>query len=90
MGRIALGFWFAISTYSLINAQCIVIRAVLGSEHDATGCSLVHISDIHIGSRKHKYLERVVRRIQKLDSHPTAVLITGDLVDASFVSRTPI
>ena len=90
-GSVALSLWFAISTYSLINAQCIVIRdIVLNGENGATGHSLVHISDIHIGSRKAKYLKRVVQRIQKLGSHPTAVLITGDLVDAPFVSQADL
>ncbi len=40
---------------------------------------LVQVSDIHVGSRTPRFLERVVRRVNALE--PDRVVITGDLVD---------
>ena len=47
--------------------------------------SLVQISDVHIGSRRAGFLRRIAKRIRA--QNPTAVLITGDLIDAPNVSR---
>ena len=46
---------------------------------------LVQISDVHIGSRRKEYLQRIVKRINDLD--PDHVVITGDLLDTSRVGR---
>ena len=44
---------------------------------------LVHISDVHVGSRSALYLDKVVNQV--LSHKPDIVVITGDLLDASSV-----
>ena len=44
---------------------------------------IVHISDVHVGSRSAAYLEKVVTQI--LSHTPDVVVITGDLLDQSSV-----
>ena len=44
---------------------------------------LVHISDVHVGSRSAGYLEKVVKQV--LSHKPDVVVITGDLLDQSSV-----
>ena len=46
---------------------------------------IVQISDVHIGSRRGGYLERIVGRINRLQ--PDTVVITGDLIDSSSVGH---
>lgn len=46
---------------------------------------IVQISDVHIGSRRAAFLEQVVKQV---NSHsPDLVVITGDLLDSSSVTR---
>jgi len=49
---------------------------------------LVQISDVHIGSRSARFLERVVKTINSKD--PDFVLITGDFLDAKRVGPKDI
>jgi len=44
---------------------------------------LVQISDVHVGSRSAKYLDKVVTQVQA--NKPDLVFITGDLLDSSLV-----
>jgi len=44
---------------------------------------LVHISDVHIGSRSPAFLEKVVTQVMR--HNPDLVVITGDLLDSSQV-----
>ena len=44
----------------------------------------MQISDVHIGSRRSGFLKRIAARITA--EHPSAVFITGDLVDARGIS----
>ncbi len=44
---------------------------------------IVHISDVHVGSRSADYLQKVVDQV--LSHQPDMVVITGDLLDASTV-----
>ena len=53
------------------------------SEKLAKPLRVVQISDVHIGSRQGRFMERIVNRINQLD--PDYVLITGDLIDSSAV-----
>ncbi len=46
---------------------------------------LVQLSDVHIGSRSAKFLNKVVQRALEHDPH--VVVITGDLLDASIVDE---
>jgi len=48
-----------------------------------TAVRIVHISDVHVGSRTAKYLEKVVSQV--LSHEPDIVVITGDLLDQSTV-----
>ncbi|MDD9812106.1 MAG: metallophosphoesterase [Gammaproteobacteria bacterium] len=49
---------------------------------------IVQISDVHIGSRRGGYLQRIVTRINRLQ--PDTVVITGDLIDSSSVGHDDI
>lgn len=49
---------------------------------------LVQISDVHIGSRTPKFLEKVVDRVR--EHKPDLVLITGDLLDLSNVNANSL
>ena len=79
VGIAMLGAW------AFINALVLKVRNVPILDARLAGRRLVLISDVHIGSRRPGFLRRVVRRINDLDGD--AVLITGDLVDASHVDR---
>jgi len=46
---------------------------------------IVQISDVHIGSRRGGYLQRIVGRINRLQ--PDTVVITGDLIDSASVGH---
>ena len=73
-----------LTVYALLNAQRVQIRTVrIGDEPHAAGCSIVQLSDIHIGSRSTNYLDRIVDKVVRLD--PSWVVITGDLLDSSNV-----
>ncbi len=49
---------------------------------------LVQLSDVHVGSRSPAFLERVVA--QAVRHRPDALLITGDLIDASAVGAADL
>ena len=75
--------------YAILNAQRLQVRTIkLQSNLNTKNESIVQLSDVHIGSRSPKYLERIVDRVIALD--PTWVVITGDLLDSSSVSQNEL
>ena len=75
--------------YSLLNAQRLHVNTVrISGKPEIENQSIVQLSDVHIGSRSPKYLERIVKKVQKLD--PTWVVITGDLLDSPSIGSVEL
>ena len=65
---------------AFINAQRVTVREIpIRAAEAPAGLKMVQISDVHIGSRRAGFLERVVARVNMLE--PDMVMITGDLID---------
>ncbi len=80
------GITAVISTYGFVNAQRLTVATVdIPAPEHLRGITLAQISDVHIGSRSGRFLNRIVDRTNALK--PNYVLITGDLVDFSNVSQ---
>lgn len=62
----------------------VVRRIPLSSHKIRQPIKIVQITDVHIGSRSHRFLQQVVRKINDLE--PDYVCITGDFIDASGVT----
>ena len=85
-GWTLLAATIAISGYGVMNAQRLTIRTVdIPAPEHLRGVTLAQISDVHIGSRSGRFLQRIVRRTNALN--PTFVVITGDLVDFNDISQ---
>ncbi len=81
---IAVACVMAIALYAAVNAQRLHIKTVrVNANPSIADYTIVQLSDVHIGSRSTKYLERIVNKVLELD--PTWVVITGDLIDSSVV-----
>ena len=79
-GRALLTAAALLSAWGMANAQRLTVRSVkIDAPVRLTGTRLAQISDVHVGSRSGRFLDRVVRRVN--DEDPDYVLITGDLVD---------
>ena len=84
VGLLALAAWAVIipiawrSANTIHNKHLSIESAMLNSS-----VRLVHISDMHVGSRSANYLEKVVKQV--LGHQPDIVVITGDLLDQSSV-----
>ena len=83
---IATVIWIAITCYAVWNAHQIhnTVLSVASDKIDRTH-RMVHLSDIHAGSRSRSFVNKVVQ--QALSQKPEAVLITGDLLDSSAVDH---
>jgi hypothetical protein len=69
-----------------INAQRIAVTTIdIAAPHLTESINIVQISDVHVGSRSGRFLNRVVKRTNA--EAPDYVFITGDLVDFSNVSE---
>jgi uncharacterized protein len=69
-----------VTLWSVYNAQTLSTKTIeVSSERLAAPMRLVHISDVHIGSRSPAFLKRVIAQVNRLE--PDAVAVTGDLVD---------
>ena len=78
-----------VSIAGFVNAQLLhVERVQVPGPTSVSGRTLVQISDVHIGSRSPRLLERIVERVNALQ--PDYVLITGDLIDFAGISRTEL
>lgn len=79
----------ACATYALLNAQRLHVKTIrINGKPEIENQSIVQLSDVHIGSRSPKYLERIVKKVQRLD--PTWVVITGDLLDSQGIGKTEL
>lgn len=82
--RWIIGIAFAAVLFALLAAHVIIVKHLkFNSDKVTQPHRIVHISDVHIGSRQGGYLTRIVERINQLA--PDVVLITGDLVDSAVV-----
>ena len=79
------GFAIAVSLYAFLNGSTITVNRIeVQGPPNLRGRSMVQLSDVHIGSRKPAFLDKVVRKVQNL--RPSYFVITGDLVDSSTVT----
>ncbi len=75
-----------LTVVGFVNAQLLHVRTVrIPAPEAVRGHTLVQISDVHIGSRSPKLLERILERTNALE--PDFVMITGDLIDFAGISR---
>jgi uncharacterized protein len=78
-----------LSVVGFANAQILHVKRVrIPGPTSVTGRTLAQISDVHIGSRSPRLLDRIVERVNSLN--PDYVLITGDLIDFAGISRTEL
>lgn len=81
---LATVLWIALSCYAIWTAHNIRnTRITISSRKINNSYRLVHLSDIHAGSRSTAFVRKVVN--QAMDQQPDAVFITGDLLDSSAV-----
>jgi uncharacterized protein len=75
-----------VSIYGLIMAiRPMVRRIALTAGHLQRPVRIVQITDVHIGSRSSRFLDRIVDRILELE--PDFLCITGDFVDAPGITE---
>lgn len=72
----------------LIAQHISVKQLTFNSDKLSQRCRIVQISDVHVGSRHSRFLNRIVGKINAL--RPAYVVITGDLVDTSRVSLSDL
>ncbi|MFN2166389.1 MAG: metallophosphoesterase [Anaerolineae bacterium] len=76
----------ALTGWGMANAQRLTVRHLdVTAPEAAKGMRLAQISDVHVGSRSGRFLDRVVRRVNR--EQPDGVFITGDLVDFRGIQR---
>jgi len=79
----------ALSVVGFANTQILHVKRVrIPGPTSVAGRRLAQISDVHIGSRSPKLLNRIVARVNA--QNPDYVLITGDLIDFAGISRTEL
>jgi predicted MPP superfamily phosphohydrolase len=77
-GLIALAL--ALMAYSMVNAYSpSIVMVPLGSDKLSMPLRFAQITDVHIGSRSARFLERVMRQVNRLDIQ--FLCITGDFID---------
>ncbi len=88
-GVVIAAILVALSIAGFVNAQILhVARVAVPGPTNVAGRTLVQISDVHIGSRSPRLLNRIVARVNALEAD--YVLITGDLIDFAGISRTEL
>ena len=86
---VILAIGISMVIFAFANAQRLHCKELRFSHPRFTrNTRLVQISDVHIGSRSARFLERVVKTIN--DKNPNFVLITGDFLDAKRVGPRDI
>lgn len=84
VGLSVLVAWLALGTIGVLAATRITERYLAFDHHKLDRAyKLVQLSDLHVGSRSSDFLQQAIS--QALGHRPDALLITGDLVDASAV-----
>jgi len=83
---IATGVWIAVSCFAIWTAHNIRnTRVSITSKKLKHAHRIMHLSDIHAGSRSSAFIDKVVT--QTIEHNPDAVFITGDLLDSSEVDK---
>ena len=74
-----------ICIYGVINALVTkIIRISLKYPGFKDKCTILHLSDIHLGAiHQKKSMEKIVKEIQNLEENIDVVVITGDMADGS-------
>lgn len=82
---VATVLWVLVAAYASYKANS-VRTTYLSVSHSKlkSGYRLMHLSDIHAGSRSSGFVDKVVK--QAMAEQPDIVLITGDLIDSSEVN----
>lgn len=84
-GKIALLMCFLFCAWGIYSAHRIhIIKFSIVSEKIKQPVRLVQISDVHIGSRRASYLEKVMKLVDT--QKPNILAITGDLIDENVLS----
>ena len=84
VGWIAISFWLLLCLYAFYKANTIYNHPLtITSDKLQSALRIVHLSDIHAGSRSTTFISKVVN--QTLQHSPDIVVITGDLLDSSAV-----
>lgn len=84
VGTVTLGAWLVLGTIGVLAASKISECYLAFNHHRLDRpYKLVQLSDLHVGSRSSAFLQQAVD--QALRHQPDALLITGDLIDASAV-----
>ena len=88
-GTLIFATSFLLIIIGALNAKLIKVKKIrFKSKKIKSDKRVVLLSDIHIGSNKRYFLERIVEKVNSLK--PDIVLITGDLVDERFVTYDDI
>ena len=75
--------------YGLWSAQSLTVKHLnIAAPTTLKNTTLVQISDVHVGSRSSRFLQRIVSRVNALEAD--YVLITGDLVDHRGISSAEL
>lgn len=75
--------------YGLWSAQSLAVKHVnIAAPEALKHTTLAQISDVHVGSRSGRFLQRIVNRVNALE--PDYVLITGDLIDHRNISTAEL
>jgi len=85
VGQIVLMVWVILSAVAIWKASNISSRHLhFNAMALRKPLRIVHISDVHVGSRSPAFLQKVVSQVNQ--HKPDMVVITGDLLDSSTVS----
>ena len=81
-----IGLAFALMVYSVLNAYSpSVVKVQLTSSKLSSAVRFAQITDVHIGSRSAKFLQRVMEQVNSVDAQ--FLCITGDFIDAPGISE---
>ena len=73
-----------VSLYGIMAAVCPIVKRInVKSGNLGQPLRLVQITDVHIGSRSPRFLEKVITKVNSID--PDLLCITGDFIDDSGV-----
>lgn len=84
---VSLGILIIIGAYAYIHAHKIIVKErILEFDDVNTEYSIIHLSDVHFGSVRHKeIIENIADRIRHLQDNCDIVIISGDLADGSCI-----
>jgi len=86
VAAVATVIWVILVFYASYKARVIKdTELILPTNKLTKSCRILHLSDIHAGSRNIQFLKKIVR--QANNHNPDLIVITGDLVDSSAVDQ---